>query len=141
MSENTIDGGCLCGAVTYEADPPFPVFQHCHCSRCRRFTGAAHASNLFCPPTQFRWTKGEANVGRYSLPDTKFFATAFCKTCGSSLPWTNQKGTMVIIPAGGLQESPPLAIQQSIHWASRPAWYVAPTDLERFDTIPPRTAR
>lgn len=138
MATTSIHGACLCGAVGYEADGPFPGFQYCHCSRCRRFTGSAHASNIFCPPGQFRWTRGEENVGRYALPDARHFATAFCKTCGSSLPWANQTGTMVIIPAGTLADEPPLTPTQSIMWASRASWYVPVTEIPAHDELPPR---
>jgi len=139
MSEERIRGACLCGAVAYEADGPFQVFQYCHCSRCRRFTGSAHASNLFCPPGQFRWTRGEENVQRYALPDARFFATAFCKTCGSSLPWTNQTGTMVIIPAGTLDDDPGIRPSRNIMWASRATWYVPVQTLDSYDELPPRS--
>jgi hypothetical protein len=137
MTEPSVRGACLCGAVGYEADGPFPVFQYCHCSRCRRFTGSAYASNLFCPPAQFRWTRGADSVQRFALPEARFFATAFCKTCGSSLPWTNQTGTMVIIPAGTLDGAPPIAPSRNIMWASRAPWYVSAAELETHDERPP----
>jgi hypothetical protein len=138
MTTNTVHGSCLCGAVGYEADAPFYAFQYCHCSRCRRFTGSAHAANLFCPPAQFRWTRGEDHVQRYELPDTRFFATCFCKTCGSSLPWANKTHTMVIIPAGTLEDEPPIAPSRNIMWGSRAAWYVDVDALEKHDVHPPR---
>lgn len=134
----TLHGGCLCGAVAYEAEPPFATFQYCHCSRCRRFTGSAYAANLFCAPAQFRFTRGADNVGRFALPDARFFATAFCKTCGSSLPWTNQAGSMVLIPAGTLAEAPPLPPARNIMWASRAPWYVHASELPVHDQYPPR---
>ena len=140
MSSERVHGACLCGAVAYEADGPFVGFQYCHCSRCRRFTGSAHAANLFCPPAQFRWTKGEANVGHWALPDARFFATSFCKTCGSSLPWLNQAGTTVIIPAGTLEEAPPLRPTRNIMWGSRAPWYVHAYELETHEELPPRAS-
>jgi hypothetical protein len=138
MTPPAITGSCLCGAVAYGADGPFPVFQYCHCSRCRRFTGSAHGANIFCPPAQFAWTRGEDNVQRYALPEARYFATAFCKTCGSSLPWTNQAGTMVIIPAGSVEGEIPLKPQANIMWGSRASWYVPSSELETHDTTPPR---
>lgn len=138
MSEQGVTGACLCGAVAYEADGPFPVFQYCHCSRCRQFTGSAHAANLFCPPAQFRWTRGADNVQTFALPSARYFATAFCKTCGSSLPWTNQIGSMVIIPAGTLTSDPPIKPRANIMWASRAPWYVSASELPTHDENPPR---
>ncbi len=64
-------GSCVCGKVTYEITPPFKTFQYCHCSRCRKFTGSAQASNLFVPPSQFQWLQGNEHVGRYEHPDAK----------------------------------------------------------------------
>lgn len=134
----TLTGACLCGAVAYEADAPFPVFQYCHCSRCRKFTGSAHGANLFCPPAQFRWTRGEDQVKRFAVPNTRYFATAFCSTCGSSLPWTNQAGSMVVIPAGTLEQAPPIQPKANIMWGSRAPWYIATSELEHHDEYPPR---
>lgn len=133
-----LTGTCLCGAVGYAADGPFPVFQYCHCSRCRRVTGSAHGANLFCPPAQFRWTRGADNVQTYAVPGARFFATAFCKTCGSSMPWTNQQGTMVVIPAGSLEGEPTVRPRANIMWSSRAPWFVATNDLDTHDQYPPR---
>jgi hypothetical protein len=36
----TVRGGCLFGLVEFEVDLPFVKFVKCHCSRCRRATGA-----------------------------------------------------------------------------------------------------
>jgi hypothetical protein len=137
-SIDAIDGACLCDAVAYAADGPFPIFQYCHCSRCRRFTGSAHGANVFCPPGQFRWIRGEDAVQRFALPGARHFATAFCRTCGSSLPWLNQSGTMVIIPAGTVNGDVPLKPQGNIMWSSRAPWYVHASELETHDEMPPR---
>jgi hypothetical protein len=59
MSQTTLKGSCLCGAVTYEASGEPKRFYHCHCSRCRKATGTGHASNLFLQPGTLRWLSGE----------------------------------------------------------------------------------
>jgi hypothetical protein len=43
----TVTGSCLCGAVSFEVSGAFDSFFLCHCSRCRKDTGSAHAANLF----------------------------------------------------------------------------------------------
>ena len=54
MTQTTLSGSCLCGAVRYEATGEPKRFVHCHCSRCRKATGTGHASNLFLQPGALR---------------------------------------------------------------------------------------
>jgi hypothetical protein len=37
----TMHGACLCGAVSFEAEPERPEVHVCHCEMCRRWTGSA----------------------------------------------------------------------------------------------------
>lgn len=140
MPEHSITGSCLCGKVTYEITGSLGIFQYCHCSRCRKFTGSAFASNLFVAPADFRWLSGEEWVGRYEVEDAKHFATCFCKRCGSSLPWLAQTGKAVIVPAGTLDSDPGLRPFQNIFCASRAPWYEPPSTLPEYDEMPPRKA-
>ncbi len=137
MSQN-IKGSCLCGAVTYQYHGPEYVFQYCHCSRCRKFTGSAHAANLIVDPKNFEWLSGEDMVGRYEHPEAKHFATCFCKRCGSSLPWKSQSGVSVVIPAGTLDEDPGIRPKHNIFWNSRAPWREEVSALPHYDELPPR---
>ena len=131
-------GSCLCGAVTYEVQPPFKLFQYCHCSRCRKFTGSAHASNLFVAPEQFSWLTGADRIGRYEPPEAKYFATCFCKCCGSSLPWEAQGGRNLVIPAGTLDDEPDIRPGGNVFWGSRASWYEETCAMAKFEALPPR---
>ena len=137
MSEH-IHGSCLCQTVTYRFQGPEYFFQYCHCSRCRKFTGSAHAANILINPEQFEWLSGEDQIGRYELPEAKHFATCFCKQCGSSLPWLAQSGRAIIIPAGTLDDDPGMRPTQNIHWSSRASWREAVESLETHDKLQPR---
>ena len=136
MQNKAVKGSCLCGTVSYEYHGPVKVFQYCHCSRCRKFTGSAHAANIIIEPANFRWLTGENNLGRFLVPEAKHFATTFCKTCGSSLPWLNQSGSAVIIPAGTLDEDPSINPRHSIFYASRAPWYKHVSELPQYDELP-----
>lgn len=129
-------GSCLCGSVRYEITPPYSTFQYCHCSRCRKITGSAHASNIIMPPEQFRWTQGEALVGRFEPSDSKHFATSFCKQCGSSLPWLAKTRKALVVPAGTLDDGPDTLPERNLFWDSRASWYVFPQQLDAFETLP-----
>lgn len=136
MNGQTVSGSCLCGAVKYQIMAPFRVFQYCHCSRCRKFTGSAFSPNIFVPPQQFNWVSGERFIGHYELPDTKYFTTCFCKNCGSSLPWAVKGGLNIVVPAGTLDEQPGIEPQQNIFWGSRASWYRHPDTLVYYDALP-----
>lgn len=136
MHQQTVQGNCLCGAVGYEITGNLGIFQYCHCSRCRKFTGSAFAANLFVLPNQFAWRHGQESVGTYALPNTRHFATAFCKCCGSSLPWQPQSGKIMVIPAGTLEGHPGVEPGKNIFFASRACWFRDPGELPAFDELP-----
>ena len=78
---------------------------------------------------------------RFALEGARHFATAFCDVCGSNLPWTNQQGTMVMVPAGTLADDPPLRPMQNIMWSFRAPWYVHASELPIYDAYPPRPSK
>lgn len=127
----TLRGSCLCGTVRYEVDEPLEHFLYCHCTRCRKATGTAHAANAIVKPGAFRWTAGVDNVTRYDLPTARSFAASFCRTCGSPMPHLTRSEKRVIVPAGALDDVP--ASKPSIHayWASRADWL---TDAPKLPT-------
>ena len=138
MSEN-VEGTCLCGEVSYRIRGEIRAFQYCHCSRCRRSTGSAHAANCFARPDSLEWTSGEDRVGTFVLDAEPGFPTAFCKRCGSSMPAMSTTGRYWVIPAGTLSDDPGLRPSRSIFWASRAPWFVATSELPHHDEWPPKS--
>jgi len=138
MSEQKVTGSCLCRKVSYEITGNMGVFQYCHCSRCRKVSGSAHAANLFVSPDHFHWLSGEESVGRFDPDFTKYFATCFCKNCGSSLPWLSKSGRVVIVPAGTLDQDPGIRPSKNIFCGSRPDWYTSAESLPEHEEGPPR---
>ncbi|MDF1799205.1 MAG: GFA family protein [Planctomycetota bacterium] len=136
MSEPSIQGTCLCGAVQYRITGKILGFQYCHCSRCRRFTGSAHAANLFTNPDQLTWSRGADSVGSYLLDAEPPFPTAFCKGCGSSLPSMSSTGKYWVVPAGTLDDDPGLRPTRNIFWDSRAPWYEHVSDLPQHAEWP-----
>jgi hypothetical protein len=115
-------GSCLCGTVSYEIrGAPFG-FYHCHCQRCRKANGTGHASNILLRPDSATWISGEENIASFKVPEAKRFRTAFCKTCGSPLPRIAPDLSIAVIPAGSLDNDPPLQPTARIFWGSRADW-------------------
>lgn len=136
VADDFLSGGCLCGSVAYRVRSPFKQLAHCHCSRCRKATGAAYATNLYVDPGNFEWIRGEELTVRYDLPSARSFATTFCRSCGSPLPHHTRSGRTMVIPAGSLDEPPREAPQAHIFWGSRLPWVHVDDDVPKFDTYP-----
>lgn len=131
-------GSCLCGDVVYRYFGSSKVFQYCHCSRCRKVTGSAHASNIIVDPEQFEWLAGEQLVGRYEVPEAKHFATSFCRQCGSSLPWLTKSKKAVIVPAGSLDSDPLETPIHHIYYKDKAPWYEEGSKLKKHAALPIR---
>ena len=114
----TLKASCLCGAVRFEVTPPFGGFRYCHCSRCRKATGAAHAANIFLPQSRLRWLAGEEKVKSYRVPH--------------EIPGTEN----YMVPAGLLDDAPPARPDMSIFWGSRAQWFVETPALPKHNEYP-----
>ncbi len=136
MPELPIKGSCLCGAVSYRFSGPTKVFQYCHCSRCQKFTGSAHASNIIIDPEQFEWLQGQDYLGRYEIAEARHFATSFCQRCGSSMPWLTQSKKAMIIPAGTLDNDPGEKPVHNIYYQDKACWYINASALKCYDALP-----
>lgn len=137
MSKRRVKGSCLCGAVEYSVDTDGGLFQYCHCERCRKTSGSAHAANLIVPAGQFRWLRGEDRVRQHEYAGARRFCNAFCLDCGSKLPWRSRDGRWMIVTAGTLDEDPGLRPKQSIFMGSGAPWYVEPGAIPAHHTLPP----
>jgi hypothetical protein len=74
-------GGCLCGAVRFEADAPAAKPHTCSCKMCQRHTGSLTAAWVEFPRQAVRWPSGAPATWRSS----DYSSRAFCAACGSSL--------------------------------------------------------
>jgi len=119
----TLAGSCLCGAVRYELTGA-PIWSHnCHCSRCRKTSGAAFASNLFFKIDALEWTRGEELLRSFKPADAERFTHVFCSRCGSTLPFLNEARGLVGVPMGSLDDDPRYAPRAHIFVDSKAPWF------------------
>ena len=138
MSQATLKGSCLCGAVKYEVSGEATRFFHCHCSRCRKATGTGHASNLFVRPGALNWLSGEEQVRSFKVPAAKRFTNVFCGGCGSRLPRYVKEINAIVIPCGSLDDDAPIKPQARIFYGSRASWSCAGDGLLTYPESPPQ---
>lgn len=94
-------GSCLCGEVRFEIVGDFEHFFLCHCGRCRKDTGSAHAANLFSSTAKVRWLSGQDRIKTFNVPSTRH-EKSFCSQCGSAVPCVQMNGALLVVPAGSL---------------------------------------
>lgn len=92
-------GSCLCGARAYEIHGEIDAVWICHCSLCRKASGANGNAILIVPRGQFRWVRGEDHGVTFALRPT--YAITRCRTCGTPLP-AEVDETNVYVTAGTL---------------------------------------
>ena len=115
-------GSCACGKVAFRFKGAAEFMMNCHCTRCRKVKGAAHASNAFVKPDAFEWVRGSDNITVYDLPDAERFGNSFCKDCGSSVPRKSENSPMFNIPAGSLDDAPGVPAKGHIYVGSMAPW-------------------
>ena len=131
----TISGSCLCNSISFVCDNHFQQFHLCHCIQCQKVTGSAHASNLFTATDNITWNKGLELVARYDIPG-RTISNAFCKNCGSAVPYVSASGKALVVPAGCLDGQPDIRPQDNIFWEERASWYEDALNASHVDGFP-----
>ena len=108
-------GSCLCGGVRFELTAPFARANHCHCSRCRKESGAFGLTNGRVPREGFRLLAGEDLLRVYRPAGA---VKVFCTVCGSSLfggSWPD--GDLITVRFGALDDDPGKAPSSTPGWS------------------------
>jgi len=127
-----ITGACLCGGVRYRVTGPFLRAGHCHCSRCRRHSGAAVCTQGRVLREDFQLTSGVELIRAYRPADGA--VKAFCSVCGSSLfggTWPD--GPEISIRLGTVDGDPGIRPQYHTHVRSRAPWDEIHDGLPQYD--------
>ena len=93
-----IVGECNCGEVAFSIDCEVSDVFVCHCSLCRKATGANGIAVVVVKNEAFAWERGLDRVATWRKP-VGDWQTSFCTQCGSTLPGSNGADSMYV-PAG-----------------------------------------
>jgi len=115
-----IKGSCACGGIRFEIDKVLAL-THCHCSICRKLSGAAFASYVHVAKDKFRWVSGEDLVTRYE--STPGSTRGFCRVCGSQAPGQAPYLPTVSIAAGLLDDDPGVRPMLHVFTSSKAPWW------------------
>jgi hypothetical protein len=100
-----IEGGCFCGNIKYEFEPGDYRVADCHCTMCRRTSGAPYVTWVVVPEDKFSYTSSQPEGKPVILKSSKNAQREFCSACGTPLVFrdTERSGT-VDITVGSLRE-------------------------------------
>ena len=133
---HTLTGGCMCGAVRYEATGKPLAVGHCHCKSCRQHTGAPVVTYVGFKADQVVF-KGRERSLYASSPGV---ARAFCSTCGSSLTWEGKPrgadGKLIELHISTLDDPNSLSPEDHTRYGERLTWFDVADDLPRYQGVP-----
>jgi hypothetical protein len=120
--ENLWQGGCLCGAVRFEATGTPGKPHTCSCGMCQKHTGALTAAWVEFPKDAVRWTGPAGTPATYRSSD--FSSRAFCATCGSTLGAIDDAPTVGLL-VGVFDSRSRVALKPAYHSyrGGRPKWW------------------
>ena len=99
--DNPSTGGCLCGAIRYRISPAPTNVIACHCTHCRKISGAGSSHNAAIPTSSLRFTAGKPKMFVDTAASGNRLHRFFCAECGSSLYSQREKmPEMTILKVG-----------------------------------------
>ncbi|WP_157099096.1 GFA family protein [Novosphingobium rosa] len=133
MTARQLHGSCLCGWATYQVADSFEYALICHCSQCRRATGAGSKPFAGLPVARLVVERPD-HLLRYG--DGPCF-DMHCARCGSLLFSQVREGAYVHVTLGTLIDEPSIRPSAHIFTASKAGWDVIGDDLPQFAELPP----
>ena len=127
----SLTGSCLCGGIRYEIEGPLGPVVNCHCSMCRKATGAAFRTRATVASSAFRWRAGADLVARFaSSPGEE---RTFCRVCGSTLVTLfRDRPDEVGLALGTLDDDPGAEAVAIVFVHSKAPWFEITDDLPCF---------
>ncbi len=134
MGEDSVvlAGGCMCGAVRYEARGEALGIGHCHCRSCRRHSGAPVVTYVGFNADRVRFSGRERSLYN-SSPGVQ---RAFCGLCGTPLTWEGctsaSSGAIIEFHIGTLDHPDGFVPRDHTYYGERIAWFDVADNLPRY---------
>ena len=120
----------MCGAVHYRVADEFRYALNCHCSVCRRTTGAAYKPFAGIERGKLCITKGDDMLLTFGDDNAH---DIHCMTCGSLLYSVVRDGAFVHVTLGTLVDEPAIRPSAHIFVGSKAAWFTITDNLPQHD--------
>jgi hypothetical protein len=127
----TLQGGCACGYVRYEVSGAPAKETICHCSTCRRTSGAPFVAWFTVPAQGYRILAGAPARFESSAEAER----TFCPRCGTALTYRSRRFTdEVDVTTCSLDEPERIPPRDHTYVRSRLSWVKVADGLPEFET-------
>lgn len=134
-----LTGGCLCGAVRFRLTAEPLVTYYCHCTMCRKRSGAPVSAAGTFPMDAFAFTEGAPKIIESTSPG---LVRLLCSSCGSILGLRPRNTpTLVSVRLGCLDNPASVKPTFHIHTSSQIPWFEIADDLPRHLESAPEVDR
>jgi hypothetical protein len=139
MAEGSVKrytGGCLCGALRYEAEGEPLNSGHCYCADCRKASGSGFVPFMGFRSSAVRFT-GQSRTFTSKAAGGGDAVRNYCPICGS-LVFGGRVGqdSSHTIYAGSLDDPSAFRPKIAIFTLGRPEWAIIPSNLAVFARLP-----
>jgi len=129
-------GGCLCGAVRYEARGEPTMMGYCYCGDCRKASGSGFIPFMNFRAEQLSFTGKTLEFTSPSIRGTPAVRNS-CPACGGLVfGGIVGKDTGHTIYAGSLDDATAFHPKVAIFTRDRPDWAPLPEGVTAFATMP-----
>ena len=118
-----IDGGCHCGAITYEAEVDPDKVVLCHCTDCQTLSGSAFRTVVPTNEGTFKLLSGEPKVYVKTGESGNKREQTFCADCGTPISYEHDElPGEIYIHAGLFDEADRLVPDRHAYVTSKLFW-------------------
>jgi hypothetical protein len=127
-------GSCQCGGIKFQVEEFLRDLYKCHCSRCRKVSGASSSSAAISAQGKFAWLQGK-ELRSFYMPKDSDYGTYFCSICGSVVPLYLEDQDRYWIPCGLLDSDPGIPFTAHICTDSKASWDILDNQTEHYPEV------
>ena len=131
-----VDGSCLCGYLSYEAEVDPDLVSICHCADCQVLSGSAFRVTVPVSNGSFKFLSGVPKTYVKTAASGSKRILAFCPECGTSVysKPADDKSNYFGLRVGSLRQRNELVPREQYWRRSAQSWIDNVGDIPKFDT-------
>jgi hypothetical protein len=131
-----VDGSCLCGYLSYEAEVDPDLVSICHCTDCQVLSGSAFRVTVPVTNGAFKFLSAAPRTYVKTAASGSKRTLAFCPECGTSIysKPADDKSDYFGLRVGPLRQRDTLVPRMQYWCQSAQSWVGVIADLPKFET-------